>query len=250
MQRTREQLSAYAGNNDLNWIEDPSNTDTRLDRNFVRHEVIPVIKDRWPSVDLPVTRAIRVFSETQELLDDVARQDLLNCATQNPDVVAIDPLKLLSVPRQKNLVRYWSRTLNLPSPDSRSVSRIVSEAIAARRDSNAQVRWKGAELHRYGNYVQLTAPPGEFDKSAIRAWDFKGTCCLDFGELNAVEGDYGNGIKRGRVLTGARVVVRYRNGGEKIRLPGRTCRHKLKKLFQEAAYAALVAGTRTSDLRR
>ncbi|MCY4363378.1 MAG: tRNA lysidine(34) synthetase TilS [Gammaproteobacteria bacterium] len=233
LQHTREQLSAYAGNNGLDWIEDPSNADTRLDRNFVRHEVLPVIKNRWPSVDLPVTRTIRIFSETQELLDDVARQDLQVCSTQKPDVLAVDLLKRLSIPRQKNLVRYWCRTLNLPGPDSRSVSRIVAEAIAARHDSNAQVSWSGAELHRYGNYVQLIVPPGGFDKSSIRVWDFKAPCRLDFGELTAVEGN-GSGLKK-ELCNGARVEVRYRNGGEKIRLPGRTCRHKLKKLFQETA---------------
>lgn len=231
LQYTREQLSAYARLNNLNWIDDPSNADTRLDRNFVRHEVVPAIKNRWPSVDLPVARAIQVFSETQELLDEVARQDLHNCVTENPDIVEVDPLKQLSVPRQKNLVRYWSRTLNLPSPDNRSVSRIVLEAIPARHDSNALIRWKGAELHRYGSYIQLTPPPGDFDRSAIRVWDFKAPCRLEYGELTALEG-YGGGIKRD-ISTGTRVEVRYRNGGEKIRLPGRTCRHKLKKLFQE-----------------
>ena len=233
LQHSREQLSAYAGNRNLNWIEDPSNADTRLDRNFVRHEVLPVIKNRWPSLALPVTRAIQVFSETQELLDEVAGQDLQVCSTQKPDVLAVDPLQRLSTPRQKNTVRYWCRTLDLPAPDSRQLSRIVSEAIPARHDSNAQVRWSGAELHRFGSYVQLIAPPGGFDKSAIRAWDFKSPCRLDFGELTAVEG-YGNGLKK-ELCSGARVEIRYRCGGEKIRLPGRTCRHKLKKLFQENA---------------
>ena len=231
LQNTRAQLSEYARHNNLNWVEDPSNADTRLDRNFVRREVVPVIKTRWPSVELPVTRAIQVFSETQELLDEVARQDLLNCITRHPDIVEVGPLTQLSVPRQKNLVRYWSRTLNLPSPDSRSVSRIVSEAIPARHDSKAQVRWKGAELHRYGNYIQLTPPPGDFDRSAVRVWDLKRPCRLEYGELTALAG-YGDGIKRD-INSRIRVEVRYRSGGEKIRLPGRTCRHKLKKLFQE-----------------
>ena len=231
LDHSRAQLSVYARSNNLNWIEDPSNADIRPDRNFLRHEVIPAIKNRWPSIDLPVTRTIRVFSETQEVLDDVAQQDLQDCSTQKPDVLTIDRLKQLSTPRQKNMVRYWSRTLNLPSPDSRSVSRIVSEVIQARRDSNARVRWKGAELHRYGNYIQLTAPLGEFDKSAIRVWDFSGPCRLDYGDLTAVEG-YGNGLKQD-MCESARVEVRYRSGGEKIRLPGRTFRHKLKKLFQE-----------------
>lgn len=232
LDQSRAQLSVYAESNKLRWIEDPSNADIGLDRNFLRHEVIPVIKDRWPSVDVPVARAIQIFSETQELLDDVARQDLLNCATKNPDVVAVDQLRQLPVPRQKNLVRYWVRALDLPPPDSQRLSRIVFEAIPARHDSNTQVKWKGAELHRYGNHIQLTAPPGEVDQSAVRQWDFTAPCRLDYGELTAAEG-YGNGLKKD-ACDGARVQVRYRRGGEKIRLPGRTCRHKLKKLFQEA----------------
>ena len=231
LRHSRAQLSAYARSNNLNWIEDPSNADTYPDRNFVRHEVLPVIKNRWPSVDLPVTRTIQIFSDTQELLDDVAWQDLLNCSAEEPDVLALDQVKQLSIPRQKNLVRYWIRSLNLPPPDSRQLSQIVAEVIQARHDSNALARWKGAELHHYGNYMQLTAPLAEFDKSAVRVWDFTAPCRLDFGELTAVEG-YGNGLKK-ESCSGARVEVRYRSGGEKIRLPGRSCRHKLKKLFQE-----------------
>ena len=231
LDHSREQLFAYASSNKLDWIEDPSNADKRPDRNFIRHEVIPAIKNRWPSAALPLTRNIRVFSETQELLDDVARQDLEDCRTDKPEVLAVSRVKQLSIPRQKNMVRYWSRTLGLPSPDSRQMSHIVSEVIQARHDSKARVRWKGAELLRYGNYIRLTAPPGEFDRSVIRVWDFSGPCRLEFGELTAVEG-CGNGLKKD-VCAGARVEVRYRMGGEKIRLPGRTCRHKLKKLFQE-----------------
>ena len=228
---SRAQLLDYAGQNNLDWIDDPSNTDRQVDRNFVRHEIIPVIKQRWPSAALPVTRAIRLFSDTQELLDEVAQQDLLSCSTEKPDVVAVDCVKRLSVPRQKNMVRYWSRALNLPSPDSRQVSHIVSDVIGSRHDSSARVRWKGAELQRYGNYMYLAAPLEEFDGSATQEWDFTGPCRLQYGELTAVE-SYGNGIKK-ELCVGAPVEVRYRTGGEEIRLPGRHCSHKLKKLFQE-----------------
>ena len=228
---SRAQLLDYARQNNLDWIDDPSNTDRRLDRNFVRHEIIPVIKKRWPSAALPLTRAIQTFADTQELLDEVARQDLLSCSTEKPDVVAVDCVKRLSVPRQKNMMRYWSRALNLPSPDSRHVSHIVSDVIDARHDSSARVRWKGAELQRHGNNLYLGAPLEEFDKSVTRVWDFTGPCPLQYGELSAVEG-YGNGIKK-ELCVDAQVEVRYRTGGEEIHLPGRHCRHKLKKLFQE-----------------
>ena len=232
LHQSRDQLSDYAVRNSLVWIDDPSNADKRLDRNFVRHEVLPAIKNRWPSVAAPVTRTIRIFSETQELLDDVAQQDLQGCSTQKPDVLAIDRLKKLSTPRQKNLVRYWSRTLGLPSPDSRSVLHIVTGVIQARHDSKGRIRWQGAELLRYGNYIQLAEPLKEIDASTIREWNFAGPCPLEFGELTAQEG-YGNGLKK-ELCSGARVEIRYRCGGEKIRLPGRTCRHRIKKLFQAA----------------
>ena len=229
---SREQLLAYARLHDLDWIEDPSNADKHPDRNYLRHEVVPAIKDRWPSVAQPLSRAIDTLAETQELLDDLARQDLLICGAADPGALHVERVKRLPAPRQKNLLRYWCRILDLPVPDSRRLSHILTDVVESRRDSKARIRWKGAELQRYGQYIHLGAPLKEFDGSVIRAWDFTEPCRLDYGELTAVEGR-GNGLKQ-QACADARVEVRYRTGGEKIRLPGRTCRHRLKKLFQEA----------------
>ena len=229
---SREQLLAYAQLHDLDWIEDPSNTDTHLDRNYLRHKVVPAIKGRWPSVALPVSRAIDTLAETQELLDELARQDLLICSADDPFILIVERVKRLPAARQKNMLRYWCRILDLPSPDSRRLAHILTDVIEARSDSRARIRWKGAELQRYGQYIHLGAPLEDFDSSVVRVWDFSEPCRLDHGELTAVKG-LGNGLKQ-QACAGARVEVRYRSGGEKIRLPGRTCRHKLKKLFQEA----------------
>ena len=229
---SREQLLAYAQLHDLDWIEDPSNTDIRPDRNYLRHKVVPAIKGRWPSVALPVSRAIDTLAETQELLDELARQDLLICSADDPFILIVERVKRLPAARQKNMLRYWCRILDLPSPDSRRLAHILTDVIEARSDSRARIRWKGAELQRYGQYIHLGAPLEDFDSSVVRVWDFSEPCRLDHGELTAVKG-LGNGLKQ-QACAGARVEVRYRSGGEKIRLPGRTCRHKLKKLFQEA----------------
>ena len=229
---SRAQLLDYAERHGLGWVEDPSNADIRPDRNYLRHEVIPAIRNRWPSAALPVGRAIEALTETQELLDDLARQDLLICSTEDPAMLQVERVKRLPAPRQKNMLRYWRRVLDLPPPDSRRLSHILTDVIGARPDSMAQVSWKGAELRRYGQYIHLGAPLEEFDSSVARVWDFPEPCRLDYGELTAVEGR-GNGLKQ-QACAGARVEVRYRAGGERIRLPGRTCTHKLKKLFQEA----------------
>lgn len=229
---SRAQLLAYARLHGLDWIEDPSNADKRPDRNYLRHEVVPAIKHRWPSAAQPLSRAIDTLAEAQELLDDLARQDLLICGAEDPAMLYVERVKQLPAPRQKNMLRYWCRILDLPVPDSRRLSHILTDVIEARRDSKARVGWKGAELQRHGQYIHLGAPLEEFNSSVVRTWDFIGPCRLHQGELTAVKGR-GNGLKQ-KACAGARVEVRYRAGGEKIRLPGRHCTHKLKKLFQEA----------------
>ena len=54
---SKEEIIAYAKKNDLRYIEDPSNLDTHIDRNFVRHEILPLIRSRWPSVDQTIFRS-------------------------------------------------------------------------------------------------------------------------------------------------------------------------------------------------
>ena len=46
----RSLVLAYAQQYDLRWIEDESNTDTAFTRNFLRHEVLPVIEQRFPAL--------------------------------------------------------------------------------------------------------------------------------------------------------------------------------------------------------
>ena len=46
---SREQLEAFAQLQQLKWIEDESNNDSRFDRNFLRLEIIPLLQQRWPA---------------------------------------------------------------------------------------------------------------------------------------------------------------------------------------------------------
>lgn len=157
LQYSRAQLQDYAERHHLHWIEDPSNTDTQLDRNYVRHEVLPAIQRRWPSAALPVSRAIEACAEAQELLDELAQQDLQHCITEEPDVLLLKQAQELSAPRQKNMVRHWVRSQNLPPPNSRHLSHIVTDVLQAGADAHPRVNWKGAALQRQGKYLYLTA---------------------------------------------------------------------------------------------
>lgn len=55
----RAELLAYAGKHGLRWIEDASNTDTGFDRNYLRHRVLPLLRERWPAVNRTLSRSAR-----------------------------------------------------------------------------------------------------------------------------------------------------------------------------------------------
>ena len=44
----RAAINRYAEHFGLRWIDDPSNADLRLDRNYIRSRIVPVIEDRFP----------------------------------------------------------------------------------------------------------------------------------------------------------------------------------------------------------
>ena len=62
--------------NGLDWIEDPSNGDERFSRNFLRHQVFPLLTQRWPQTVASMARSAAHLREAQGLLDELAQADL------------------------------------------------------------------------------------------------------------------------------------------------------------------------------
>lgn len=56
---TREDILDYAGRNILLWMEDPSNANIQFKRNFIRHELVPKVKELNPGVYNIVEAMIR-----------------------------------------------------------------------------------------------------------------------------------------------------------------------------------------------
>ena len=65
---SRSDLVAYAQASNLTWIEDPSNGDIRFDRNFLRHQIVPMLQKRWPGITQALLRVTGQTSAQQALL--------------------------------------------------------------------------------------------------------------------------------------------------------------------------------------
>jgi tRNA(Ile)-lysidine synthase len=233
----RAELLAYAHAHDLHWIEDASNQDTGFDRNYLRHQVLPLLRERWPAANRTLARSARLCAETAAWLDEEAATDLASVATDRPDRLVIPVLRELSELRQRNVLRYWLRQLNLPIPDARQLQHILHDALTAAADRNPCVRWLGAEVRRYrdGLYALPSLKPHDARQKFIWQADAEGWPPLDLpgvGQLRMQE-TVGVGL-RSEILAGGLLIVGFRQGGERFRPVGRAHSQELKKLLQQA----------------
>jgi len=224
-------IAAYAAQHELRWVQDPSNDDTAFDRNFLRHEILPLLESRWPAAVTSLARSTVLAGEAESLLAELAAID----QAQAGDHACMDTgvLMSLSDPRQRNLLRHAIRELGLPLPPARKLERIVTELLPARADAGPLVQWPGGEARRYRSRLYLGAPlpavPDAPDDRLIA--DTRLVLGDGLGVLQLVPGV--GGIAPALATSG--LVLRFRAGGEMLRPVGRDHTHALKKLLQEAA---------------
>ena len=220
---TRDEIIVYAEENHLQWIEDDSNNNIRFDRNFLRQKIFPPLIERWPGMEETITRSAKHCANANKVLDEVARQDLQLVMNSN-HTLAIDKLLKLSVERQANVLRTWIRFMDLPLPSQIKIKQIQKEVLIAREDANPLVTWKKAEVRRYRNELFAMQPLIKYDVTLVIDWNASQDLQLpnNCGVIKAIP-EYAN----------KNCQLRFRHGGEQIKIDGRAGTHSVKKLMQE-----------------
>lgn len=116
-------------------------------------------------------------------------------------------------------------------PDQRRLRQIIVQLGQAAADRSPHIAWPGAELRCYQNRVYLMPPLPATATQQRLPWSVETVLPLPIGRLTATRGQ-GQGIALAAVARG-QVEVRFRQGGERCRLPGRAYSKALKTLFQE-----------------
>ena len=233
----RAELLAYAQAHELRWIEDASNEDTRFDRNYLRHRILPLLRDRWPAAPRALARSAQWCAETAAWLDEEADADLTCIVAHRSDGLSIPALRELSEVRQRNVLRRWLRRLGLPVPEARQLRQILHDALSAGRDRQPCIHWPGGEVRRYREALYAMPPLALHD--AQRSWVWRrnanGYPPLELPGLGQLrlQATVGAGLRAER-LAGATLTVGFRRGGERFRPAGRHHGQELKKLLQDA----------------
>ncbi len=226
----RAALVDYARTLGLHWVEDPSNADLALDRNRLRHLVIPPLRERWPALDRTLARSAAHCAEAAALLNGCADELLDGLATDLPQALSIHRLRALDAGRRKLVLRRWLLRQGFPLPDSDRLRRILEELLPAAADRRPLVAWPGCEVRRYRDALHALAPlPPAPGNAPLPAPASPLSLPPPLGELAWALAD--------AQAVQARVSVRFGASGLRCARPARPGRD-LKAAFQQAGVPA------------
>ena len=233
LQVSHQQLLRYARQHHLSWIEDPSNAADDFDRNYLRHQVIPALKSRWPAMQQSLQRTAQHMQEAQQLLDELAIEDLQRVQIEpvldwlTVPCVDLDKIRGLSLARQKNLLLHWLTPFTL-LPDSAhwaSWESLRDAQVDAKPiwqlDTGALQRSQN-RLYYLSDLWLRNPPTLDLTISSAGRYELPGNGYL------LVSGDLSEPLQ-----------VRYRQGAERFFIEGMGHRD-LKRLLQEYAVPAFV----------
>lgn len=225
----RDELLRYAEAAGLSYVEDESNADAALTRNFLRHAVLPAIERRFPAYRETLARDIRRLREAESLLNEVAREDLARFAQpDNPDVAT---MAALGEARAKNALRHWLRTRAGMLPDEAQLDALWRQACATRADATPRWHVGGIEVRVFRGGLHLVSPaarpPGDVP--------WQGEASLAWGELGSLVFTpcVGQGLSAA-VCRERSCRVCARGGGERLRPDCRRPSRPVKDWQREA----------------
>lgn len=220
---SRQQLRDYVEAHQLSCIDDPSNTDTVLTRNHLRHEILPRLMRHWPqAVDSIVhsatlSRAAADALQTQWLAALDALHDPVTGSLHADDWLALSPAL------RDPLLDHWLHARGLSAPTT-AQRRQIEFQCGARAGRLPCIRWPGTELHIWQGRLWALPPERPIATDWELLWHGEPSMLPDGGTLSLSDAN-------SRLAEPLR--VRLRRGGERIKPAGDAHTRELRDLFQQ-----------------
>ncbi|MBU3603072.1 tRNA lysidine(34) synthetase TilS [Polynucleobacter sp. AP-Kaivos-20-H2] len=221
LNQSRQELEAYAKEHKLQWIEDPSNQDTKYRRNAVRKRIIPVLEKIQPEALANMARSAELLGEAQTLLNRLATQD--GRSILNKDQLKVSPLLALAkddLPAANNVLRHWLQTQQLAMPSQERLQAWWRDLAKVKADAKLEWLHDEKKIYLWRGALQVSNPE-------------EGGWVLKLLPANSKQlGLPADWVKAAQENN--QITLRERLGSEKIQVKPKTPRKTLKNLYQEA----------------
>ncbi|WEN16445.1 tRNA lysidine(34) synthetase TilS [Rhodanobacter sp. AS-Z3] len=224
LELSRQQLHDYVAAHQLDCLDDPSNADTRLARNRLRHEILPQLAHYWPQASDSILHSAAL---SRAAADTLRSQWLLAFATlRDPASGSLDASGWLALAPalREPLLDHWLHARGRSAPTT-AQRRQIEQQCLARAGRLPCVRWDDTELHIWKDRLWSLPAANEIVEDWCADWHGEPLALPDGGELSLDD-------------PGARLAqplrVQLRRGGERIKPEGNPHTRELRDLFQQA----------------
>ncbi|MFD0965357.1 tRNA lysidine(34) synthetase TilS [Seminibacterium arietis] len=155
---SRQQLLEYANKCNLTWIEDESNQNNYYDRNFLRNEILPLLRQRWSHFDQSVQRSAQHCIEQQQLINELLATEFQQRFNKNDRTFDVNGFTPQAKTKQNFLLRQWIAQFNLTMPSVIQLEHINRDVIFADSDRNPTYYLAPYTIRRYQQTLYLTKP--------------------------------------------------------------------------------------------
>jgi tRNA(Ile)-lysidine synthase len=226
---SKQQLIDYANELNLSWIDDESNSDVSLDRNYLRHQVLPRLEERWPAYRERIENVIRMLDTPEPSANNVAIDEALKNRLSFDDGLKLVQMDELNEAQTLSLLHAWLLSIGQQVPSRDRLKSIYTNVIKARPDATPEVRIGHGSIRRHGPAIYWVKDMPEVgaaplvSNGELQSW-------VGVGQVGIV--DVQAGVERFKANL-PDLNWRIRGEGETVKPIGRSKSRDLKRLLQE-----------------
>lgn len=214
----KEEIINYAKVNNLQWLEDTTNTDINITRNFIRHEVLPTLKKRWPKVVNNINRNGKINKNFLQTLDIELQRNLQACCKDG--VLDLSQFHTFAKVWQQELLHTWLKMHNV-YPNAKHMQTLFAEVINARSDAMPVLKIGAKVIQRGCSKLYVIEDCAKQIQNYSLSWELDKPIQLPDGRQFSAEDIFKTGIN---ALANKEITIKLGTIGRKA-----------KKVFQQHA---------------
>ena len=134
---TKDEIKLYAIKNNLAYREDSSNQEIKYKRNFIRHQIIPRLKELNPALEETFTTSIHFFKQSSEIVRQFSDLKFEQICHEKDNQLYIDINLLIAEPQKETLLFEWLQLKKFKTSQIRQLCEIlVSEKNTGKQFSS------------------------------------------------------------------------------------------------------------------
>jgi tRNA(Ile)-lysidine synthase len=225
LQINKQQILAYAREQQLSWIQDQTNQNDQFDRNYLRNKVMPLLTRRWAHATASINRAGSLCAQLLSNLEPIMA-DKLARMLGNDLTLDLTTLQQENFATQLELLRAWLQRHQI-IPSSKQLQLLFQQVVNARHDAQPQLQFAGKIVQRSKHRLYVlepikTATAAAAEETIEISWNMQDKLLLPNGEHLTVQ----------HISTDASFIDKLKQQSVTVRIGAHG--RKAKKIFQQA----------------